>query len=126
MPEVVRPADVGDVNWIDPPYNRWAFRHVRELTRTARIGRGAGPVRPLPHASSPIDLGGITFAHGARPWTVTEALATTHTDAFLVLHRGELVSESYFDGMRPDDTHLLMSVSKSLTSVLAGVFVRAA
>ena len=102
MPEVVRPAYVGNVNWIDPPYNRWAFRHVRELTRTARIGRGDGPVRPLPPAGSPLDLGGIAFAHGDRSWTLSEALAATHTDAFLVLHRGELVSESYFGGMRPD------------------------
>lgn len=123
MPEVVRPADVGDVNWIDPPSNRWAFRHVRELTRTARISRGAGPVRTLPRAPSPVDLDGVTFVQGDRPWTASEALAATHTDAFLVAHRGELVHESYFDGMRPDDTHLLMSVSKSLTSVLAGAFV---
>lgn len=121
MTEVVRPALVGDVNWIDPPYNRWAFRHVRELTRTARISRGSGPVRQLPPA--PRDLMGITFVHGDRPWTLGEALAATHTDAFLVLHRGELITEAYFDGMRPDDTHLLMSVSKSLTSVLAGIFV---
>lgn len=123
MSEVVRPAFVGEVNWIDQPYNRWAFRHVRELTRTARISRGDGPVRPLPPAASAPDLDGIAFVHGDRPWTVSEALAATHTDAFLVLHRGELVSETYVDGMRPDDTHLLMSVSKSLTSVLAGVYV---
>lgn len=121
MADVVRPAYVGEVNWIDPPYNRWAYRHVRELTRTARISRGAGLVRPLP--ASPRDLDGITFVHGDRPWTLGEALAATHTDAFLVLHDGELITEQYFDGMRPDDTHLLMSVSKSLTSVLAGVFV---
>ena len=24
-------------NWIDGPYNRWGFLHVRELDRTARI-----------------------------------------------------------------------------------------
>ncbi len=121
MSDIARPADVGEVNWIDPPYNRWAFRHVRELTRTARISRGSGPVRPLPAA--PRDLTGVTFVHGDRPWTLGEALAATHTDAFLVWHDGALITESYFDGMRPDDTHLLMSVSKSLTSVLAGIFV---
>jgi CubicO group peptidase (beta-lactamase class C family) len=118
---VVRPAYVGEVNWIDAPYNRWAFRHVRELTRTARISRGDGPVRPLPEA--PSDLTGLTFVHDGRPWTLGEALTATHTDAYLVLHDGELITEAYFDGFRPDDTHLLMSVSKSLTSVLAGALV---
>jgi CubicO group peptidase (beta-lactamase class C family) len=34
-----------------------------------------------------------------------------------------VVFEQYVDGMRPDDTHLLMSVSKSLTATLAGVLV---
>ena len=93
MVEVVRPAFVGDVNWIDPPYNRWAFRHVRELTRTARIGRGDGPVQPLPSAKSPLDLDGIAFVHGDRPWTASRALVATRTDAFLVLHLGELVRD---------------------------------
>lgn len=121
MSDVVRPADVGDANWIDPPYNRWAFRHVRELTRTARISRGAGPVRAFP--TTPVDLDGVAFVHGDRPWTLGEALAATHTDAFVVIRDGVVITESYFDGMSPADTHLLMSVSKSLTSVLAGVFV---
>ena len=30
-------------NWQEPPFNRWAFQHVRELIPTVRIGRGAGP-----------------------------------------------------------------------------------
>lgn len=117
-----RPAHVGEVNWIDPPHNRWAFRHVREVTRTGRISRGSGPVRAL--AAAPRDeLRDLTFVHGGRSWTLEEALVETNTDAFLVHHGGDLVAEWYFDGMRPDDTHLLMSVSKSLTSVLAGIFV---
>jgi CubicO group peptidase (beta-lactamase class C family) len=122
MTGTVRPADIGEVNWIDPPGNRWAFRHVRELTRTGRIGRGSGPVRPL--VAAPRDeLRDLAFVHGGRPWTIEEALVDSNTDAFLVHRRGELIAEWYFDGMRPDDPHLLMSVSKSLTSVLAGTFV---
>ncbi len=37
-------------NWQDPPFNRWAFLHVRELIPTARISRGDGPASPLPRA----------------------------------------------------------------------------
>ena len=39
------------------------------------------------------------------------------------MHDGRVVFEHYVDGMRPDDTHLLMSVSKSLTATLIGVLV---
>ena len=36
-------ARVTLANWQDPPFNRWAFQHVRELIPTARISRGDGP-----------------------------------------------------------------------------------
>jgi CubicO group peptidase (beta-lactamase class C family) len=44
-----------------------------------------------------------------------ELLRKTHTDAFLVLHRGAIISEQYFFGMRPETPHNLWSVSKSLS-----------
>ena len=48
-------------------------------------------------------------------------LAETFTDGFLVLHRGQIVAEHDFNGMAQDVPHLLMSVSKSVTSAVAGV-----
>jgi CubicO group peptidase (beta-lactamase class C family) len=52
---------------------------------------------------------------------VAELLDATWTDGFLVLHRGRVVTERYFNGMRPQTPHLLMSVSKSVTAAVAGV-----
>ncbi len=106
-------------NWQDPPFNRWAFQHIRELIPTARISRGAGRVRRLPEA--PEDIAGIGFRSGDQDLTVRDMLAATYTDGFLVLHRGRVVCESYFNGMTPDTPHLLMSVSKSVVSTLAGI-----
>ena len=106
-------------NWQDPPFNRWAFQHLRELIPTARISRGAGPARRLPRAER--DLSGITFRSGSRELTVGEMLAESYTDGFLVLHRGRIVTEQYFNGMSPDTPHLLMSVSKSVVSTVAGI-----
>jgi len=106
-------------NWQDPPYNRWAFQHVRELIPTARIRRGDGAARRLPRAEG--DLSGIRYRSDGRELTVREMLAESYTDGFLVLHRGRIVTEQYFNGMRPDTPHLLMSVSKSVVSSVAGV-----
>jgi len=106
-------------NWQDPPFNRWAFQHVRELIPTARIPRGDGPAWPLPRAER--DLAGVRFASGDQELTVADLLAQTCTDGFLVLHRGRIVTEQYFNGMAPDTPHLLMSVSKSVTAAVAGV-----
>src|SRR5439155_9024509 len=62
-------------NWQDPPFNRWAFQHVRDLIPTARIRRGHGPVWRLPSAAR--DLSGIRFHDGARELTVGELLERT-------------------------------------------------
>ncbi len=106
-------------NWQEPPYNRWAFQHVRDLIPTARIRRGDGPVWRLPLDER--DLSGIRFTAWARETTVEQWLAQTWTDGFLVLHRGRIVTERYFNGMAPDTPHLLMSISKSVTSTIAGI-----
>src|SRR5580693_10201962 len=80
----------------DPPFNRWAFQHIRELIPTARISRGADSPRRLPRDER--DIGGLRFRSAGREWTVAEMLAETDTDGFLVLHRGKIISEHYFNG----------------------------
>jgi len=110
---------VNSQNWIDGPFNRWGFLHVRELTRTARIGGSAVPLDPLPRRNQAI--GGFTFDHAGRRWRFDEMLQATFTDGVMVVVDDEVAFESYGGHMRPEDTHLLMSVSKSLTSTLAGV-----
>jgi CubicO group peptidase (beta-lactamase class C family) len=106
-------------NWQQAPYNRWAFQHVRELIPTARIPRGDGPVWDLPRAER--DLSGVAFATRSGELTVGGLLDQTYTDGFLVIHKGRIVAERYFNGLRPDTPHLLMSVSKSVTGLVAGV-----
>jgi CubicO group peptidase (beta-lactamase class C family) len=107
-------------NWIDGPYNRWGFLHVRELARTARIPRGDGPVTELPTA--PRDLGGVMIG-GPPALPLAAALDAAYVDGICVLKDGAVAFEHYRDGMRADDTHLLMSVSKSLTATLIGALV---
>jgi len=109
-------------NWQQPPFNRWAFQHVRELIPSAPIPRGDGPVWELSRAER--DLGGIRFStEHFGELTVGQLLEATCTDGFLVIHGGQIVTEQYFNGLRPETPHLLMSVSKSVTGLLAGALV---
>lgn len=104
-------------DWQDPPGNAWAFQHVRELVPSARIRRGAAAWE-LPRAEREVmDLPADVSGHGP---TVRQHLKQTRTNAFLVLHQGRIVAEHYFNGMRADTPHLLMSVSKSVTAAVAG------
>jgi CubicO group peptidase (beta-lactamase class C family) len=116
-------GEASSANWIDPPHNRWGFLHVRELTRTVRIRGAADPVATLPRAIE--DLAVFAFDHRQRGWTLGEMLEATFTDGFMVVRDGAVLIEHYGGLMHSGDTHLLMSVSKSLTSTLAGVLVGA-
>src|SRR5579859_6925383 len=78
-------AKVTLANWQDPPYNRWAFQHVRELIPTARISRGDAPVWELGRADRYLD--GIRFSTDSGELTVGELLDRTYTDGFLVIHQ---------------------------------------
>jgi CubicO group peptidase (beta-lactamase class C family) len=108
-------------NWIEGPFNRWGFTHVRELARTARIPRGDEAVVPLPYDLR--DLGSAPIAFDGATTPLAATLAHTYTDGLCVVHDGAVVFEHYVDGMDAADTHLLMSVSKSLTGTLVGVLV---
>jgi CubicO group peptidase (beta-lactamase class C family) len=51
-------------------------------------------------------------------------LHASYTDGFLVLHKGRVLTERYENGMVPATTHLLQSVSKSITGVVCGGLVQ--
>jgi hypothetical protein len=107
-------------NWQDPPFNRWAFRHMREIIPSHLIAAGPDGGPPLPAADVPLPDPLVWRLDGSSA-TASEVFASTYTDALVVLHDGRLVAERYGDGMTAATPHLLMSVSKSVVSCVAGV-----
>jgi len=114
------PSQVTLANWQDPPFNRWAFRHMREIIPSQLIPAGPGGGSPLPAADGPLPDPPVVRLDGSTA-TAAEVFAGTYTDALVVLHDGRLVAEEYGDGMTAATPHLLMSVSKSVVSCVAGV-----
>ncbi len=95
-------------NWRTPPYNRWAFHHVREIVPSADIPNDPGKVTALPAAPA-----------GFSSLFEDRFLEETDTDGLVILHRGKLVFEHYANGMTAGTPHILMSVSKSMLGLLA-------
>ena len=54
---------------------------------------------------------------------IDQFLDETDTDGLVILHRGKVVLERYGNGMTSGTPHILMSVSKSLTAVVAGILI---
>ena len=107
-------------NWQDPPFNRWAFRHMRELIPSQLIPAGPGGPSPLPASPGPLPDPPVWRIDGSAA-TAAEVFAGTYTDALVVLHDGHLVAERYDAGMTAASVHLLMSVSKSIVGCVAGI-----
>jgi len=119
----IKLGDLGvtSANWLTGPYNRLGFIRVGELASTAAISRGEGPVLDLPRRER--DFSTFTFSFDGDRVSFPEMLEKTYTDGLLLIHDGSILLEHYAPMMTPSDTHLLMSVSKSLTACLCGLFV---
>jgi CubicO group peptidase (beta-lactamase class C family) len=105
-------------NWREHPHSIWGFTHVERLLPVAAA---AAPASSVPLAGGPmLDLARLGFSAGGRRLTVEEALGLTHTDGFLVLRHGAVVAQRYIN-QTPEDRHIVFSVSKSITAMLAGV-----
>jgi CubicO group peptidase (beta-lactamase class C family) len=112
---------VDNRNWTRPPFNRWSFQRVQQFTRTLRVAR-AKNTSELSQAAK--NLEGVSFIDSAgERCSLSQLLQRTWTDGFLVMHRGRILHESYYNGMGEDSLHLIMSCSKSFTSTLAGVLM---
>ncbi|MDN7874696.1 serine hydrolase domain-containing protein [Burkholderia aenigmatica] len=112
---------VNKANAFTPAGLRWALGNTRLLAPTAGIRHAAMPM-PLPEQPAsgldtlPVTIGGETLALDAY-------LRVTHTDGFIVVQRGRIVYERYFDGFRPDQPHAWASMTKSVTGLLAAQMI---
>jgi len=100
------------------PFNEWTFTHMNWLMPTERVTR-SGTHLPLEVNEQPLDL---TYRFDDHDYSLAELHRRTFTTAFVVLHRGEIVHESYpgaFAG--PRSRMQLFSLSKSVTSMLIGI-----
>lgn len=116
------PADqVTLANWRTAPFNKWAFHHVRDVVPSADIPNAHGDVWQL--EARPSDLSSLSVEHEGISYSIHRLLDATDTDGIAILHRGKVIFERYANGMSTHTPHILMSVSKSMTALVAGILV---
>jgi len=106
-------------NWRIAPYSKWAFQHVREIVPSANVPNAPSDVWKL--VSEPKDFSSFRFEHSGRQYSINQFLNKSDADGMVILHRGKVILEHYDNGMTSDTPHILMSVSKSLTAIVAGI-----
>ena len=105
-------------NWRLAPYSSWAFHNVRELLPTAAIPTGKTP-DPLPKDYSDIPNG--FKLPGTPGGTLQDLLTQSHTDCMVILHKSSKIWQwraPHCDTTKP---HIVFSISKSITGMLAGI-----
>ena len=107
-------------NWRLAPFNSWAFHHVRELIPSADIPHDPDGVRALKAAPQNLDRLAVQMPNGEAT-TFGQFLGDSCTDGIVILHKGAVVFEQYGNGMTVRSPHILMSVSKSMLGLVAGV-----
>lgn len=115
-------APVADLsNWRSAPYSRWAFQNIRTIMPVASIASSPDGGALLGRASAP-GLGGFRVSRpGAPDLDLAGFLEATATDGIVVLHHGHVVLETYANGLTADRPHILMSATKSITGLIAGM-----
>lgn len=112
-------AQVTLANWRKPPFIRWSFQHVSEIVPSADIANDPDDVRLLP--AMPIDLSDVTVELEGRNASLSAVLDGIGADSLVVVKDGVLVYENYLGEMHASSRHILMSVSKSVLGLLAGI-----
>ena len=106
------------------PKLRWTVCHIRELLPTKQVSRGISPPILLNYRiDEGIDAVIFKPLGGEKIMTWKESLSANYTDGILILHRGQIVYEKYFGCLDETSKHAAMSMTKSMTGLLAEILV---
>jgi CubicO group peptidase (beta-lactamase class C family) len=98
-------------NWRSPRHSRWAFRHVDQIITT------------VPIENDPADISELVSATERHRGSLFQKflLNAIRTDAVVVLRDGKLLFEWYARGNDAHTPHILMSATKAVIGLLAGM-----
>lgn len=124
-PDPARTAlGLADADWDRPHLLAWGQHSFASRMPTAVIDP-PGLALPLPQGA-PLDTAALRFDDPLleRPidWD-TFVDRRLFSDGLLVMHRGRICLETYRNGYRADDLHVVHSCSKTLTTMMVGIAV---
>lgn len=111
-------------NFFSFPKLRWTVCHIRELMPTTDVSRGIGAPSKLSYALDK-NIDAITFmpTNSKRPMTWKQSLDANYTDDIMIMHHGKVVYERQNGCLNELGNHAAMSMTKSMTGLLAEILV---
>jgi len=117
---------IGQGNWDEPEHLALGQTQMHKLFKTLAI-EPTGSVQVLPQAMQTFDLEAQVYSDPLMPGRSLngEQLLNRRVfnDALLVMHEGKVIHESYRNGMRATDRHVIHSCTKSLCAMLVAIAI---
>lgn len=117
--------NITNANWDHPSHLAYSQLHMNRMMPVTYLKPAADCIS-LPKADRPLDLEQLKFTDplNGRPMGIDQLLnRRLFNDALLVYHKGQVVHESYRNGMTADDHHVLHSTTKSLVAMLVAIAI---
>jgi len=112
-----RPAGLTGETWQFGPLNRWAYTHIREILPTKDIPNDNTQVRPIPGIETARN--DLTIELEGKTVQLSDAMKHQYVDGILVLKSGRAIAELYAGTLTAERTHLMWSVTKTVTGLTA-------
>jgi CubicO group peptidase (beta-lactamase class C family) len=117
--------NIGQDNWDDPDYLAISQGSMENLFKTVSIE--SGPAISLKFSEQPLDINTLTFTDPIKPERQIDAATFLNrrlfNDSLLIMFKGEVIHESYRNGMEAQDRHVIHSCSKSLCAMIAAMAI---
>lgn len=110
--------DVRLETWRLAPFNRWSFQNVGELVPSAHVAAAPGGEEQAKSLGGLLEEN-ISLSGGSE--TVASFLKRSDTDGLTILKAGKLVGDWSAPHMQFGARHIVFSISKSVTAILAGI-----
>ncbi|MGG5794217.1 serine hydrolase domain-containing protein [Bacillus cereus] len=104
-------------NWLDDPYLRWSYTHMKEFTLINEVKNNPDQVAHFPTALQNLDDFAVQRGFG-NTTPLKKLLDENKTDAFVVVQNGQLVYERYFNEYNESDPHGMASLAKVFTGAI--------
>lgn len=103
-------------NWNHPQFNRYGYCHVHKFCEVNYLNYQSSPIDFKINNKDIMKFKIKLFDNSIR--TFDEYLKSINTDGIIVYKNDEIICEEYYGFHKQNKNHLMMSVSKSLTSLL--------
>lgn len=112
-----RPEGLNGSTWQFGPLNRWAYTHMSEVLPSKPIRRGTRDPNPI--AGLELAADEMTVTWNGSPTSLSGLMDEQYIDGLIVIKDGNAIFERYAGTLTPERTHLLWSVSKTVTGLTA-------